>query len=158
MPHRSSSRAQWTTSLVVRPDGSAVRASTVNPNLRYSTHNEGDPHPNLAMKPETLLKKALPDKIDLSEVEREFELFKDAWQFCYPGMGFCGLSNPVFNRHGDLLFELRPPFSPNTANATSTTRDHASSNTQDAHVRTKRWNQARTGGTHDYCPVFTCFN
>lgn len=56
-----------------------------------------------------LLETHLPSKIDLADLAQELQSsFCGEWKLCYPGLGAYCLTNPVFNRHGDILFETRP--------------------------------------------------
>ncbi|KAH9937112.1 uncharacterized protein B0H18DRAFT_867006 [Fomitopsis serialis] len=54
------------------------------------------------------LQAQLPQMIDFKEVVQGMRQYEGAWQTCYPGVNAYALANPVFNRQGDLLFELRP--------------------------------------------------
>ncbi|EKM54032.1 uncharacterized protein PHACADRAFT_257621 [Phanerochaete carnosa HHB-10118-sp] len=63
------------------------------------------------LKPETYLTEVMPTKIELDKAVAEFSYFTSSWESCYPGMSSYTLTQPVFNRSGDLLFELRPPAS-----------------------------------------------
>ena len=54
------------------------------------------------------LKAQLPTSLDFREVVQGIRQYEGQWQACYPGINAYILANPVFNRQGDLLFELRP--------------------------------------------------
>ncbi|TFY58803.1 hypothetical protein EVJ58_g6189 [Rhodofomes roseus] len=54
------------------------------------------------------LKAQLPQLLDFKEVVQGMRQYEGACQTCYPGTNAYVLANPVFNRQGDLLFELRP--------------------------------------------------
>ena len=54
------------------------------------------------------LKDRLPESLDFREVIQGIRQYEGPWQAGYPGINAYVLANPVFNRQGDLLFELRP--------------------------------------------------
>ena len=81
--------------------------------MNEQTHFEraewsGETYASLALDPEELLRSVIPSSVDLKDVVAELQLFEQVWHSCYPGMGAYDLAHPVFNRNGDLLFELRP--------------------------------------------------
>lgn len=47
--------------------------------------------------------------IELSTLASELrQSFGGIWEHCFAGTGALSLCNPIFNNHGDILFELRP--------------------------------------------------
>ena len=72
------------------------------------SHAEGEVVSSLYTDPHKLLKDHLPSAIDLQGVLDEFKVFEGTWQAIYPGTSAYTLAQPVFNRQGDLFFELRP--------------------------------------------------
>lgn len=45
--------------------------------------------------------------IELTAIVQEFEQFCGVWKSCYPATSTFHVAHPVFNRNGDLLFEIR---------------------------------------------------
>ena len=85
--------------------------------MKEQTHFErarslGETYTSLALDPEELLRSIIPSSVDLKDAVAELKLFEQVWHSCYPGMAAYNLAHPVFNRKGDLLFELRPQTSP----------------------------------------------
>ena len=47
--------------------------------------------------------------VELSSIASDLrQSFGGVWEHCFPGTGALSLCNPIFNAHGDILFELRP--------------------------------------------------
>lgn len=107
--HSAQAHATWAVSLVVHSESSGLRVSVQQTPIQIKIDNvEGDTELPLAIKPDELLAEALPKTIDLEAAVALFVHFEKAWLSCYPGMSAYKLAHPVFNRRGDLLFELRP--------------------------------------------------
>lgn len=58
--------------------------------------------------PEALLRANMPQTVDLVEVLGLFKNFEGTYNGIFPGTSAFTLTNPVFNKKGDILFELRP--------------------------------------------------
>ncbi|KAF8884777.1 hypothetical protein BD779DRAFT_1442896 [Infundibulicybe gibba] len=68
--------------------------------------------------------------VDLVDLVTELkQLFGGVWEHCFPGMQAYSLSNPVFNSHGDILFELRPYVPPSQVIAPRPSRGSSSRST-----------------------------
>ena len=110
MPDRARSSASWATSVAVYSDVGGLHVSVVGSTVPVfeKSHAEGEVIASLYSDPQKLLKQHLPSVIDLEGVLGEFKSFEGSWSSVYPGTSAYTLAQPVFNRHGDLLFELRP--------------------------------------------------
>ncbi len=107
---RAESSAHWATTVDAYSEagGLNVRIPKVAiPEFRKS-QADGDVVSTLYTDPQLLLKKHLPGSIELSGVLSEFKAFEGTWQSVYPGTSAYTLAQPVFNKKGDILFELRP--------------------------------------------------
>lgn len=62
------------------------------------------------VRPLDLLKDSFPKETELSGLRSQIDIAADVWQSCYPGMFAYAPTDPVFNRKGDLLLELRPHY------------------------------------------------
>ncbi|THG96118.1 hypothetical protein EW026_g5654 [Hermanssonia centrifuga] len=107
---KAESSAHWATTVDAYSEagGLNVRIPKVAiPEFRKS-QADGDVVSTLYTDPQLLLKKHLPGSIELSGVLSEFKAFEGTWQSVYPGTSAYTLAQPVFNKKGDILFELRP--------------------------------------------------
>lgn len=68
----------------------------------------GAPYAPNPLDPRELLRKALPETMELKGLEQGLQSLESARQTCHSGQAGCHLINPVFNRNGDLLFQISP--------------------------------------------------
>ncbi|PSS01019.1 hypothetical protein PHLCEN_2v4077 [Hermanssonia centrifuga] len=107
----SQSHARWNASVAAQSETGGLRVRVVglaSPHIEKASMNGTISHRDLWVDPEDLLRKNLPQTVDLSAVLDEFKVFEGVWKSCYPGMSAFSLAHPVFNCQGDLLFEFRP--------------------------------------------------
>ncbi|KAF9822043.1 hypothetical protein IEO21_00037 [Rhodonia placenta] len=102
--------AEWSASLVLQTDTSGIKASLQgSPSPTFDgVCFEGEAEELLTTDLESQLRALFPDTISLDDVLDELKQFEGIWQTAYPGMKAHCLVNPIFNSHGDLLFELQP--------------------------------------------------
>ncbi|KZT30121.1 hypothetical protein NEOLEDRAFT_1055067 [Neolentinus lepideus HHB14362 ss-1] len=103
--------AHWSTvvAFVTEGSGLAVKVWGETRPIINSTHVHSELINTRFTALQKLLETHLPSKIDLVELSEELQTsFCGDWKFCYPGLAAYGLVNPVFNRHGDIMFDIRP--------------------------------------------------
>ncbi|KAI0700948.1 hypothetical protein BC835DRAFT_323570 [Cytidiella melzeri] len=102
------SAVSWSSSLFVHTHrGSLYVSVDSTPPVYEQVVIKGNPIAR-GCNPEELLKKHFPYTPDLADVAAEFHQFEAPWKSSYPGDDAFNLTQPAFNRCGDLLFELRP--------------------------------------------------
>lgn len=108
--HSAKFSAEWSASLVLQTDTSGIKASLQgSPSPTFDgVCFEGEAEELLTTDLESQLRALFPDTISLDDVLDELKQFEGIWQTAYPGMKAHCLVNPIFNSHGDLLFELQP--------------------------------------------------
>lgn len=105
----SFSHATWSASIIVHSEPSGLRVVAAPNQIQIKADKvDGGTDSSLVIKPDQLLADALPKSINLDEAIGQFVHFEKTWRSCYPGMFAYRLAHPVFNRRGDLLFELLP--------------------------------------------------
>ena len=103
------SSASWSSSVAAHSEAGGLHVSIIGTTVPTFEKASAEGEVNsLYMDPQGLLKQHLPASIDLAGVLSEFKTFEGTWGTIYPGTSAYTLAQPVFNRHGDLLFELRP--------------------------------------------------
>ncbi|KAJ3554928.1 hypothetical protein NM688_g2854 [Phlebia brevispora] len=104
------SSASWSASIAAHSEVGGLHVSIVGSTAPtfQKAHAEGEVVASLYTDPEKLLKQHLPSAISLEGVLQEFKAFENVWQAVYPGTSAFILAQPVFDRKGDILFELRP--------------------------------------------------
>lgn len=111
----SKASVEWVASIVMHSEAAGLQVSMVNSPIIFKTlETSGDSGSHYALDPQQLLKSQFPDSIDLKAMHAEFSRFTSVWQSCYPGPSAFTLCNPVFNRKGDMLFELQPYTDPSS--------------------------------------------
>ena len=109
-PHSSQAAARWSTTISIRTGSDGLSVADIPPI-----------HPAIAQPPavapgsdktlpdlSTKLQEQLPDTIDFTDVLARLKAFEGPWKQSYIGMHACALAHPVFNRAGDVIFELHP--------------------------------------------------
>ncbi|CCL98531.1 uncharacterized protein FIBRA_00530 [Fibroporia radiculosa] len=104
-------------------DGLKVKVSgSPSPKIQKPTFF-GDVTSETLVDLEASLQSELPETVDFVEILSELSAFEGLWKYGYAGMQNYYLANPVFNTHGDIMFEVRfhtrqiaPPAGQNPAN------------------------------------------
>ena len=103
--------AKWFTSINIHTDNyNSVTCDTLGavPVVCENVEYRGNAPTSSFFEIQSELKVRLPDLLDFEEVVQGIRQYEGLWQACYPGIHAYLLASPVFNRQGDLLFELRP--------------------------------------------------
>lgn len=108
--HSTKSAASWKTTIIIGSSEEGLKVTLPAPPVPVyeKATTEGEVIQAFWNDPEALLRANLPQTIDLSEVLGLFKNFEGTYSGIFPGTSAFTLANPVFNKNGDILFELRP--------------------------------------------------